>query len=454
MIKSRAKKVLNIISIFMFSTYAIGFISPNRYNLKRPILLSVLVLSYVLAFYLGGKLSLNKYKWVYPEDDQTQRHGSSKSLGFLQSSIVILLIYTLSITVSNMAATGASNISQAILMAFSNADKVYYSRAGLESSWVMNYITILGSPIFIYASLFGLIKFRELKRPYKICYVLYVAFEAVRWILVGTNKGLFDLLILAVSAVMLSNAIYGKKKSSKISNGNFKRNFIIAIAIIFVLYFFSLTMRSRLGSLYYNLSDTYYRTYNMDHIMFKILPFDLVLIFAKLVDYLAQGYYGLSLGLTLDFQPTYLAGSNVFLTGYIEPLIGIDVSSRLYQTRIENMYGWGATSRWHTMYLWMANDFSFVGVIFVMFLLGYILGKCLYDSIIKKDTFAICLCYMLLKTMFYASANNQVLGTYTIVSFVFFFIMWKLNKKYTFVFGVNGNRKRRGEKLLNDYVCR
>ena len=418
----KAKRIVVFISIYMLSSYVLSYLSPSRFIFKQPVFLSILVMTYILAFCFGAYLGINRQskredRIVYSNDTGTG----------LKICLLILLGYTIVSMLKNMVATGASNLESALVMSMSNAKDVYYAKGGLDNGPLLNYITILFSPVFVYASLFGLLRFRSFSNLYKIIYALFIVFEIFRWMFVGTNKGIFDVVILLIVGLALFKDPENTKKSI-----NPKQILIVLAFSILAIWVFAYTMQSRLGSQYYLIQNVGKYPLNYNHFLFKLLPDEIVILIIRFIDYLVQGYYGLSLGLTLDWRPTFLAGSNTFLQGYIQPFLSFNVVERLYQTRIENLFDWSATSNWHTMYLWLANDFSFPGVIFVMGVIGYLLGECLFDGIDKHNPYGLCLAYLLIKAMFYSSANNQILGTYSIVTVFCFYLLWKKDKIFKF----------------------
>ena len=418
MATEKAKRIIASVSIYMLASYVLSYLSPSRFVFKQPVFLTILVLSYIFAFSFGAYLGINRQskredRILYPNDTRTG----------LKVCLIILLGYTIISMLKNMVATGASNLGSALVMSMSNAKDVYYAKGGLDNGPLLNFITILLSPVFVYASLFGLLRIKSFSNLYKIVYALFIAFEIFRWMFVGTNKGIFDVVILLIVGLAFF------KDSDITKKGINLKQLLIIIAFSFLaIWVFAYTMQSRLGEQYYLIQNVGKYPLNYNHFLFKLFPDEIVILIIRFIDYIVQGYYGLSLGLTLDWKPTFLAGSNTFLQGYIQPFLSFNVVDRLYQTRIERLFDWGATSNWHTMYLWLANDFSFPGVVFIMGVIGFLLGECLFDGLEKHNPYGLCLAYLLIKAMFYSSANNQILGTYSIVTVLFFYLLWKKDK--------------------------
>lgn len=422
----KIKIIVYILTAYMLFTYLLAFIGPAVYDFKEPIKLTAFVMLYIISFFLGTLVGIR-------EKSNTDCHSfaSEASDSGLKISLIILLTYTIIAMIYNMAATGTYNIKYALINSLSSPDTVYYARSGLEANSVLNFFTIIFSPIFVFASMFGLIKFKTLSKKYKIIYILFLVFEVIRWIVVGTNKGLFDVVILLIVGL----TVFKEETPNKTKKKTIKMAATIVLSFIIAIWFFGTTIKSRLGINFLRLNGSEISSINYNHIIFSIFPNTIAIIIIRFINYLVQGYYGLSLGLTLDFEPTYFSGWNGFLSNYLAPLYSFDINDRLYQTRIESLYGWSATAKWHTMYLWFANDVGFVGVVIVMLLIGYLLGHSLRDGLYNRNPYSICLCYLLIKTIMYSSANNQVLGTYYIVTVIIFYILSKKKKNYVFKLG-------------------
>jgi hypothetical protein len=129
-----------------------------------------------------------------------------------------------------------------------------------------------------------------------------------------------------------------------------------------------------------------------------------------MIHYLTQGYYGFGLCLQLPFVPCWGVGNSVFLSGYAEKLVGIGtVTERTYPSRAEREFGPSmGPGRWHSVYPWLASDFTFPGVALVMFLIGHLLAKTWIDVLGGENVVALILFTFLIITVFYFPANNQV----------------------------------------------
>ena len=110
----------------------------------------------------------------------------------------------------------------------------------------------------------------------------------------------------------------------------------------------------------------------------------------------------------------------MFLMENIQELTGADLFSQSYQARLEQ-FDWDPLVNWHSFYVWIANDVGPVGVVVVLFLVGYFFYQVSFDAIERVGLFAI--------MFFYLPANNQVLSyPSTFMAFWVLFVVWKYRR--------------------------
>lgn len=145
--------------------------------------------------------------------------------------------------------------------------------------------------------------------------------------------------------------------------------------------------------------------------------------YEKLTVYLAQGYKGMSISLDYPFDSTFGVGHSVFLQRVFEDYLGFNVREHTYQRKITDL--WDENVYWHSAYSYFANDVSFSGVIFVMFLLGYSFSLVIYRIVKYNDIISKLLLPLFAIMFLYLSANNQIFSflEYMIPFWVLIFIM-------------------------------
>lgn len=144
-----------------------------------------------------------------------------------------------------------------------------------------------------------------------------------------------------------------------------------------------------------------------------------------LMMYLSNGVYGLSVCLSLPFHWTYFLGSSYAIARMFELFFKAD------GTIFENTYiyragekGWGM-DKWHSLYSWLASDFTFTGVLGITFFFAYFYGKLWKQIINETNPFAKPLFILLSLGLIFSYSNNQIMhslqGT---LALVIIFIMY------------------------------
>lgn len=145
--------------------------------------------------------------------------------------------------------------------------------------------------------------------------------------------------------------------------------------------------------------------------------------------YFTQGYYGMSQAMTVSWTPMFGVGNSMFLVDFLSEHV-YDIDQFTYQMKIEEAYGWGSDVQWHSMYTWLANDVSFLGVIFVMFFIGMLFAMMFKDAVKNQNIFAQLSVFYFILMMVFIPCNNQIAQRPdTLFSFILIVICWFLSKR-------------------------
>lgn len=282
--------------------------------------------------------------------------------------------------------------------------------------------------------LLGVCYFNKIKLFPKIILISHLLFTVFFYLSIGTNIGVFRVIII----VMLPLCI---KVLQRMYDGSIKRKTIIITVLsilgtfILVCIYFIFTMKSRGGINYweeatYNVGGI---TVNKSSIFFVILPPVLHKLLVSLSAYLTQGYYAMSLALTTAWTPMFGLGSSMVVVDNISKYI-YNIDQFTYQAKLVE-FGWDSRIRWHSIYTWLANDFSFIGVILIMFIIGYLLGAMYKDAIITKNPFAKCGLFFFCLLIIFIPCNNQLgQGIGTMFSFIAILACWIIsNHQYKWI---------------------
>jgi hypothetical protein len=240
----------------------------------------------------------------------------------------------------------------------------------------------------------------------------------------GTNKPLFDFVILYGSSLLL----YFVACFYNDGGFNFKsRRFFIVIIFVFfgaALWFFGTAMLGRGGDPSYVESTSPlghikldYAYLNMDEDSF------LSYVYVWLSNYIVQGYYGFSQSLNMNFTSTLGFGNSPFLTRQVEWATGHDFSQYTYQHKIDAV--WGEAAQWHSLYSHIANDVHFFGVAVWNLIMGFYLAR-LWKSFLDEDNlYSKFLLPLFAVLIIFTPANNQVFGYLeTFSAFFFMTLLW------------------------------
>lgn len=125
-----------------------------------------------------------------------------------------------------------------------------------------------------------------------------------------------------------------------------------------------------------------YSYVNLDDPIYKILPDTLKYVYVMGTSYVSHGYHGLTIALRLPFESCYGFGHLTILHNKIKSLTGIDIYKRTYVYKL-NQAGYPVSLKWGTAFLQWASDISFIGVVFLMGILG-ILVVTLWNEVLEE----------------------------------------------------------------------
>lgn len=140
----------------------------------------------------------------------------------------------------------------------------------------------------------------------------------------------------------------------------------------------------------YTVSD-YYRMpdalvyVHVDNEIYQNIPDKLKFLYTMGTIYLSNGYHGLSLALYLPFDCCFGLGHLKTVQYYLDKLFGVSGNIPSYENKLIDL-GWPVGLRWETVFAQFASDFSFIGTILLMFVMGWLLSK-LWIEIVAGGNF-------------------------------------------------------------------
>lgn len=423
-------KYLPIIIVMSYLLMTIIFFTfgPNEWPIKNPVKLYTFLFFANTSLLIGYILGTKKRKLVY------------RCKSFRPLFRFSLLVYFLFLPITSYARTG--NVIPDVLNAITNFGKAYYESK--KVAWP-EYLRMMVSPALIACVPLGIYKWDQLRRLEKILLLFSIIYYISIDISRGKNKSLADYLIIFTMILMLKKIkLFIDKTGSYVFHLN-KRMlrilimYFIIISLLGWVFFnyFTMVISSRTYSLYNSFTGN---TIQIDNVL--LAPFKTELQkygAAKLMAYLSQGYYGLSLALDKPFHFSYGIGYSLFLLENAEEILGLSNVKKLtysYKLYDDN---WPTGRVWSSFYVWPASDITFFGVILLMFIIGFIYATVWLESLLSNDHISLIIFSLLNILLFYIPANNQLFQEgETFFGSWFWFLYWFLRRIYfTKKHGVN-----------------
>lgn len=424
------KKILNkpifFSFIFMIITLLVYFFGPINYYIgfdKYELIGIILILSYIFALVIGYEIGLYSIKY---DDLKNIDFISKKNKYNILKIINIIILINFILTISNaFVYVGVNNIIglwDNMINGLLNPATSYYEKdVTSRSGSIIVYVTLILSPLMYLAKISTLMYWKDISKTFRVIMIISIIIEIFRWISIGTNKGLFDILILFFSVFLV------KHLNNKLNGTNKKLNRKIFLSITILatlcLFFFNYTVSSRVNG-----------QYNNDYFLYmpySLIPENSRFFIEKVDSYLTQGFANMIACIKYcEWKPTFFFGNSRFLMDILYRLTGIDLTSRTYPYQLDE-FGVDPLASWHSAYAWWASDLSFIGIIFFMFIVGIFFSKIAKESIIEMNAVSCTLFYMVLVGIIYSSCNNSVFAYSNMFCGFMGLFIYRFLKRYT-----------------------
>lgn len=251
--------------------------------------------------------------------------------------------------------------------------------------------------------LFGLLPmmllfFSRIKKIWRFWGIIAIMSNVVITVLTGVNKILFDYVI--VLTVFLLNK-FTIKDFFKFKGLSFAM--IVMVIMTTASSFFVEGQLTRYGSSAIsgeNPKMGSYSEYNIDDGKLKVF-------YSAMTGYLTQGYRAFDLALDKPYDFTWGVGNSTFFSRQADRIFDENISEKTYPAKIEED-GWDRYVYWSSFYVWWASDLTFIGVGFLMFLMGFLFRAIENTKNKYNDASSSVLYYYFVIMLFYLSANNQI----------------------------------------------
>lgn len=436
-----------LIEVYLISTLLLFKYGPFKWKIENEKLFWVYISAYHIFFIIGYivyiKVFFRTKRTIKKNNKFNNIIKKHISIIFVLSSILLLIKYMGFFNTNNFIPI---DLPKSFINGLIDPGSQYRIKfisseiSGYQGNKILSSILALFS--FIVSSVIPLMVYfwDNLKKSQKVIFFILIFFDFAMFVSGGTNKGIFDILFILSTSLLLNRiANYKTETFNSFIKGKKVLIGMFLFLLIFSMYFFALSMKTRVGSIAdytESLSNDITIVENIldsstDKQGSKVNDTLLNNLFYGLSSYVCQGYYGMSLAIDEDFTSTYGIGNSQFLLTNFKYFFGIDYQKYTFQYKVSDK--WDQFAQWHSFYSYIANDVSFPGVIFIMFILGLSLASIYLSAIYYNNVVAHSLLTLYAILFLYLPANNQVFSM--MQSFSTFFellILWMFSKRFEY----------------------
>jgi hypothetical protein len=412
---------------YIIATLLISFYGPMEYEGYDRISVAIYITAFLIIFSLSYGFGVRRTRHIRSEPSQ---RPSARTIELVKWCIAIAFLVKGGDLVVGLMTNGFHLSLGEIGNNYYNLYADYVRNSGRQQNLMFFVNLPLTLPIQA-AMILGTYYFKSLRRPYRVMLVsIFLAVLLANTIGQGKQKQLGDIVIFLMSVGLIKHATPG---------GKFRRKTLLLLAALAVLaiaaFAFILKLRySTIGitAVNYNAKASAQTWMNFDHLIFRLLGQDLGFPVAMLLTgYLSGGYYGLSLCLALPFKWTYFLGSSYSLMVAFSRFVGTPfLLEATYPLRMEDATGYSAMTKWHTIFPWLASDFTFVGTLFVLGATGYVYAICWKEAIARQNPVSILLFAVMTLGLVFVPGNNQLMiAPDGVIALWALIILWLLKRR-------------------------
>lgn len=401
----------NLITIFIF------FTAPIQWRTDNLILFAFLSLISQLSIVVGFRMGFKKSKYTV-DKRYIFFQISKKNINFifLFYFATFLLKYAYLLKFKPYQVMEMFNF---LLIGLADPQLGYAlsldSSRALTLPWsVFFIISVINQLYFIV----GILSWKNLDFIKRFFFIIFLIIEIFYWMGRGTNFGVISLTTTFLLCIMCQSNIKSKRIKHSV------KNFLLVLALLILsISYFSNNMIKRSGDADLNFQniDIGGAAVNENDIAFSLIPTSLHSTYMYVVLYVAQGYYHTCLAFDLEYKPTYFLTNNPALISFAD-IFGLNFYKDTYVFRLKEK-GIDPEINWHSSYTWYASDFSFTGIPFLFFFIGYLFGLSWKFTFFNDDFLSKIVFVLLGNSLFYIFANNNYLSS-IFYSFMFILPIW------------------------------
>jgi len=391
---------------FIVGTLLFSFFGPMEYENFDRASVAVYMAAFLLIFSLSYALGVGQASRVR---EVANPSPSKRTLTLVTRCIVIVFFVKAADLIAGIVANGLHISLGDLGTNYVNLYADYVRNSGRAQNLMFFVNLPLALPAQA-AMVLGTYYFRSLSKLARV--MLIATFFIVllaNTVQQGKQKQLGDIVIFLLAVVLIKYASEGvtfRKRARRIA---LVLGLLGIAAFAFILDQRYAAVGITLAN--YNAKASAQTSLNLDHPIFKIFGEDLGFALTMLLTgYLSGGYYGLSLCLHLPFKWTYFLGSSYSMMVLFSRFFGTAFFlADTYPVRMEDATGYTAMTKWHTIFPWIASDFTFVGALLVLGALGYVYAICWREATVSRKPLSILLFAVMTLGLIFVPANNQLM---------------------------------------------
>lgn len=424
---------LFLIEGYLIATIFLFIFGPLHFEVHNKILFWSLLIMYHLAFITGYMIRSRVKIKSRKCEGHSIRYIRSRYNICLVVSFLVWIVFTRSNTKST-SILPIGLLKNAIAGLINPSLRYYWKVSEAANTQFRSSAVVTATVILFYFAYYCLpalliIYWNKITYIQKILSGILILLSILVGLSVGTNSMIFHEVFALIGGFIIRRYATGQK-FSKMNQKKIK--LVLGLLMVAAIVYFSHNIHSRLGGQ----EVAYYKSKSVDITVSDLYNVSSTSSFSQLVFgplasieyYICQGYYGMSLALDQEFTTTFGLGHSFYMIKKFDKMFSTDMFARTYQAKIDDI--WSSTVNWHSFYSQMANDVGFIGVIFIMLLLGILVSTAWMDIMYSNNFFAKCLCVLLVALFIFMPANNQ-LGNMTGTLFAFWevFFLWMVSRK-------------------------
>lgn len=419
------------IIIYLTITVLLYFFGPIDWKTKNTILVVVYLALYEAALLFGYKFGLRRYY------DGAEEVHSSEEFTFhdhilIRRLLLLGIIFDILMMIRMANSLSPFVIIQNIINGITSPASqysTYYQNAAAGNLWgggIFSLFITLGTPFAVAGIILSIFYYKQLNTELKILTWVQLIVHIGGRFISSANEGLFDTAIYIAVALMvryINSNIVNPNRTRMNKKRKIGLVLLISILVIAIMVFFTNNIMGRtLGNFAFGTLGE--NKYNENSPILRYIPRPLMVTIVYLSAYLCEGYYGFSLTTMVDWTPMFGLGFSSFLRNNVSELLGVDLLQYTYQKKVESISTWGALKNFHSAYTFWACDVSHIGVIIVMFIIGYKFAVYYRRSVMQCSKTAIVMMPLLITLMFYLPANNKIFAQPSSFLLILFIVLY------------------------------